>query len=184
MRENADHVVGLDALIDNCNDIAPSASTWVIAYFLLIAGLNYKNMKKNTVLVLGVILVIIILSVFVIKSNTSSDMSSTSSSTDTSVASSDSDVVDYSLSKTQAKRVYIDISDNSFTPKAVTIKAGTIITWINNDLVLHKITADNGGPTSNDLLNGQGYSFVYKTKGIYGYHDSAYPTMKGTVIVK
>jgi len=143
-------------------------------------------MKKSTGIIVGVIVVVlIVIAYFVINSNNNSAVNSnTNVISSSTVQVSTSNVVDYTLSKTVTKHVYIDVSDNSFNPQAVTIKAGTTVTWINNDNVVHKILSDNGGPSSNNLSNGQSYSFVYRVLGIYGYHDSIYPSMTGTIIVK
>ena len=70
---------------------------------------------------------------------------------------------------------------NSSSTKLV-CAAGTKVTWINSDNIVYTITADNGGPTSTGLSNGQSYSFTYRVKGIYGYHSSEYQSMNGTVI--
>ncbi len=145
-------------------------------------------MKKIIYIVGGVILVIVVI-IFIINSNnlTNKNIDNASStgitSSNTNNSSSD-DVVDFTKTKAVIKHVYIDISDNSFNPQAATIKAGTTITWVNNDNVIHKIAADYGGASSADLLNGQSYSYVYRIKGIYGYHDDLNKLITGTIIVK
>jgi plastocyanin len=88
-------------------------------------------------------------------------------------------------SKTSSSHVYINMLNNSFNPKTITIKVGTTVTWTNKDSILHTVIADNGGPTSAELGYGQSYSFKFSTKGIYGYHSAStlYPSMTGTIIV-
>ncbi len=85
--------------------------------------------------------------------------------------------------QTTSTHVYVDILATAFSPKALTIKAGTTVTWTNRDTAPHGVVADNGGPTSNLLPKGQSYSYKYTVKGIFGYHDSANATTTGTIIV-
>ena len=84
----------------------------------------------------------------------------------------------------QIINVNINIQNFSFSPKILTIKAGTKVTWTNNDSAPHTVTSD-----SNNLLNsptlstGQSFSFVFNTPGSTNYHCSVHPMMKGEIVV-
>ena len=116
--------------------------------------------------------------------NTSSSTMMTSDTSQTSATSPKTNSVKAVSSQTSSSHVYVEILNYTFTPKALTIKAGTIVTWTNKDSMIHTITADNGGPTSVGLSQGQSYTYKYTTPGIYGYHCSIHPTMTGMIIVK
>jgi plastocyanin len=75
-----------------------------------------------------------------------------------------------------------------FAPDEVTITAGDSITWINDDKILHTITA--GTPETPDdsfdrELDGQGTStsLRFDDPGEYAYFCSRHPHMRGVVRV-
>jgi plastocyanin len=77
----------------------------------------------------------------------------------------------------------VSISGFSFGPQTITVKAGTAVTWSNQDSVPHMIVGDSGGPSSSILQPGQSYSYTYTAAGTFTYHCGVHPGMKGTVIV-
>lgn len=79
--------------------------------------------------------------------------------------------------------VNIQISNFKFDPGTVTIKAGTKVTWTQQDSVTHTVESDTGLFISPDLSKGDTYSFTFTTPGTYTYHCSIHPGMTGTIIV-
>ncbi|HEY6736422.1 MAG TPA: cupredoxin family copper-binding protein [Candidatus Saccharimonadia bacterium] len=81
--------------------------------------------------------------------------------------------------------VKASIKDMAFSPAGLTVKAGTTVTWKNEDSVSHNVVETDGqaGPSSGTLANGQTYSFAFSTPGTYHYHCSIHPSMTGTVTV-
>jgi plastocyanin len=81
----------------------------------------------------------------------------------------------------------ITIKDYTFLPGVLTVKKGTTVTWINNDVASHNAVADDGqpmgGPNGPFIGQGQSYSHTFKTAGVYKYHCSPHPYMHGTVEV-
>ena len=77
----------------------------------------------------------------------------------------------------------ITISNYAFDPATITVKRGTVITWINNDSVPHKVISDSPAFESGDILQGDTYSFTFSTAGTYAYHCQIHPSMTGTVVV-
>jgi plastocyanin len=80
----------------------------------------------------------------------------------------------------------ITVKDFAFGPKAVTVKAGTTITWTNADAFDHSVfdTKSNTegahfGPIAAHLT----YSRTYNTVGAYPYFCGIHNSMTGTVIV-
>lgn len=80
----------------------------------------------------------------------------------------------------------ITIKNFAFDPPALTVKAGTVVTWMNHDSAPHAIVSDTGLPetfSSDTLSTGLSYSFTFTRPGTYTYHCSIHPSMTGTVTV-
>ena len=79
----------------------------------------------------------------------------------------------------------IDISNFEFAPKSVTVKAGTAVTWTNQDSSAHTATATSPGGGFDTGTLQQGDSKTLKVEpGTYQYICSIHPFMKGTLTVK
>lgn len=89
--------------------------------------------------------------------------------------------VELSTNQTTA-RVVID--NFAYSPKTITVKAGTSVTWTNNDSAAHTVTSDTGGQfDSGKLATGQSYSHTFTTPGTYSYHCTYHPMMVAQVVV-
>lgn len=90
-----------------------------------------------------------------------------------------------SLEDIASDNVIVLLRDKIILPDVVTVRAGTTITWINNDKIEHNITSSSDYPefVSGNLKPGESYSFTFTKSGQWGYHSSLNPTTKGRVIV-
>lgn len=82
--------------------------------------------------------------------------------------------------------VTIDISNFAFSPKTLTITAGTIVKWINKDSATHTTTSDSSDPASWDsgqLATNASFSFTFTRAGTYSYHCAIHPYMTATITV-
>lgn len=86
--------------------------------------------------------------------------------------------------------VVVNMKNSAYTPKAITVKKGTKVTWVNQDFIQHNVVATNannsgGLPTQNTLFgNGGSYSFTFDTPGTFAYHCAPHASfMTGTVEV-
>jgi len=73
-----------------------------------------------------------------------------------------------------------------FVPAAITVKAGTTVTWTNADNFTHSVQFEDGGlPTDARVMEpGQQVTFTFDTPGTYAYRCSFHPQdMRGTVTV-
>lgn len=79
----------------------------------------------------------------------------------------------------------VGITSYQYSPKVLTVKVGTKVTWTNNDTVAHTVTAtgSNGGPDSTLFGQNESYSFTFDKVGTYEYYCKPHPYMKGTVVV-
>lgn len=79
----------------------------------------------------------------------------------------------------------ITISNFTFNPKQITVKAGTTITWTNKDDIPHGIaSANNAFARSQALDTDDGFSFTFNTPGTYQYFCYLHPNMTGTIVVE
>lgn len=138
-------------------------------------------MKKALPIVVVVVVIAIIVGVALghKKNNTSSSSSTNSSSMNTSSSNNSA-----KLNTPPSNTDKVSITNFSFSPASVSVKAGSTVTWTNNDSVAHTVTADSGsGPNSGSLAPGKSYSFTYTSAGTFAYHCSVHPDMHGSVTV-
>src|SRR5437763_11693100 len=78
----------------------------------------------------------------------------------------------------------VNITGMAFSPSTLTVKAGTTVTWTNNDNMTHTVTSDDSnGFNSGDMTNTKTYSYTFSTAGTYSYHCYYHSGMTGTVTV-
>jgi plastocyanin len=78
----------------------------------------------------------------------------------------------------------IAIDNFSFTPKEITVAAGTTITWVNHDDVPHTVVSPEKKFRSKALDTDDQFSFTFTDAGTYNYFCSVHPMMTGKIIVK
>jgi plastocyanin len=83
----------------------------------------------------------------------------------------------------------VDMHNIQFSPKTLTVKAGTTVEWTNDDSVNHDVTKQTGpGPQfssgTGDLGSGATYKVTFKTPGTVKYECTVHPGMTGTIVVK
>lgn len=72
----------------------------------------------------------------------------------------------------------------AFAPDALTVDAGTTVTWTNTDSVAHTSTSDASGWDSGVVAPGGQFSRSFQTAGTFRYHCAIHPGMVGTVVVR
>jgi len=79
----------------------------------------------------------------------------------------------------------VSIGNFVFTPKNLTVKAGTTITWTNRDDIPHGLAwTNNAFPRSKPMDTDDSASITFTTPGIYQYFCYLHPNMVGTVVVE
>jgi plastocyanin len=78
----------------------------------------------------------------------------------------------------------IGIDQFSFRPERLTVKAGTTITWTNDDDIPHTVASSNQLFKSKALDTADKFSFTFRTPGVYEYFCSIHPHMTGTIVVE
>ncbi|OGO20930.1 MAG: hypothetical protein A2Z15_00685 [Chloroflexi bacterium RBG_16_50_11] len=126
-------------------------------------------MKKITVLFVSFALIIAVLLGAVACSASSQSSSPTAPATTTQTA--------------PGATVEVIIKDLAFLPSTITVAAGTTVTWINQDSVLHTATSVTGVFDSGTMSKNDSFSFTFSEKGNFKYFCTFHPFMTGTVIV-
>jgi len=78
----------------------------------------------------------------------------------------------------------VAIDNFTFNPQRITVKAGTTVTWTNNDDIPHAVAASDRSFKSKVLDAGDSYAFTFVTPGNYQYFCSLHPHMTGTIVVE
>jgi plastocyanin len=78
----------------------------------------------------------------------------------------------------------VKIDNFSFAPETVTVKAGTTVTWINEDDIPHTVASSTTLFKSKALDTDDKYAFTFTTAGVYQYFCSLHPHMTGTIVVE
>jgi plastocyanin len=80
----------------------------------------------------------------------------------------------------------VKIENFAFQPRNLQIKAGTTVTWVNDDDVPHTASStttpqafDSGALDTDDR-----YSFTFTQPGSFAYFCKVHPHMTGTVVVQ
>jgi plastocyanin len=83
-----------------------------------------------------------------------------------------------------AGKAEVKIDNFSFSPVALTVKAGTQITWTNRDDIPHTVVSNGHTFKSKVLGTGEKFTFTADKPGTYSYSCSIHPNMTGKVVVE
>ncbi|HLJ51747.1 MAG TPA: cupredoxin family copper-binding protein [Rhizomicrobium sp.] len=78
----------------------------------------------------------------------------------------------------------VTIKNFSFGPNAITVAAGTTVTWHNSDGEPHTVVSADGLFRSAALDTGEAFSFKFTKPGTFKYVCTIHPRMVASVIVK
>lgn len=78
----------------------------------------------------------------------------------------------------------VAIDNFSFAPEAVTVAAGTKVTWVNHDDIPHTVVATGRQFKSHALDTNDDFSFTFDQPGTYEYFCSLHPKMTGKIVVE
>jgi plastocyanin len=83
-----------------------------------------------------------------------------------------------------AAAMEVKIDNFKFGPEALTIAAGTMVTWTNRDDIPHTVVSTDGVFKSKVLDTDEKFSYTFSKPGTYEYFCSVHPKMTGKVIVQ
>lgn len=90
----------------------------------------------------------------------------------------------YGVSNPPAAANTIYLSGMTFSPATLPIKAGTRVTWNNNNNTAHTVTADDNSFDSGNLAAGKTYTRILSAMGSYPCHCTIHSDMTGTIVVQ
>jgi plastocyanin len=80
----------------------------------------------------------------------------------------------------------VTMVDNRNLPAKLTVPVGTTVTWTNNGITPHTVSAAGGTFESGYVQPGESFSFTFDSPGDYGYfcRPHVFIGMTGTVVVQ
>ena len=84
----------------------------------------------------------------------------------------------------RAEDVTAKIDNFTFVPARLTVKAGTTVTWRNEDDIPHTVTSAARLFKSKALDTDDSFSFTFTDPGTYEYFCSLHPRMTATIVVE
>jgi len=88
------------------------------------------------------------------------------------------------LASAQGPAAAVSIDNFTFNPQKLTVKAGTTVTWTNQDDIPHAVAAVKKEFRSKTMDTDDKYSFTFTTPGTYEYFCSIHPHMTGSIVVE
>jgi plastocyanin len=74
-----------------------------------------------------------------------------------------------------------------FTPRALNVMPGSMVSWTNEDSTTHTVTADGGSGAplfdSGPIPLGVVWDNIFDSPGTFGYHCAIHPWMTGRIVV-
>ena len=94
-----------------------------------------------------------------------------------------------SLGTESPEAVNVTIKLFQYQPGRIQVKAGTTVTWINEDDIFHTVTAvarEGKGAGFDAPLDGKGksFSFTFSQPGVYTYYCDRHEHMRGEIEVR
>jgi len=77
----------------------------------------------------------------------------------------------------------IRMNNSAFSPSNLTVVAGSTVTWMNDDNIIHAVTTADGSINSGDIAVGSSYTKTFSTAGTFNYFDSHNANMTGVLTV-
>ena len=77
----------------------------------------------------------------------------------------------------------VDVVDNDFEPRELTVRPGTRVTWRFEGNDAHDVTEDRGAFESGTMTEGDEYVLTFEDPGTFYYYCTLHHSMQGTIIV-
>jgi plastocyanin len=88
------------------------------------------------------------------------------------------------LGAASAEDAQVKIDNFTFAPPSLTVKAGTMVTWRNEDDIPHTVASSTRVFKSKALDTDGSFSFTLTKPGSYEYFCSLHPHMTGKIVVE
>ena len=84
----------------------------------------------------------------------------------------------------EESHVAVDVVDNDFEPKHLTVRPGTEVLWKFEGDAAHDVTEDRGAFESGTLDHGDEFVMTFDEPGTYYYYCTLHHVMQGTLVVQ
>ncbi len=78
----------------------------------------------------------------------------------------------------------VRINNFDFLPEDLTVNVGDTVVWVNDDKVVHTVTAKNNEFDSLSLKQDDEFAYTFTKKGTYAYNCDVHSGMTGSVKVE
>ncbi len=84
---------------------------------------------------------------------------------------------------------HVLIRNNTYQPGSIEVVVGTVVTWTNEDTVVHSVvfphveTSQNVVRESGPLSRGESFTYEFASRGTFEYYCQEHPAMLGIVTV-
>jgi len=75
----------------------------------------------------------------------------------------------------------ISMKNSVFSPSSLEVNINATVTWVNDDNMVHTVTADNGSFDSGDIAPGAKFNYTFTNTGTFSYHCVHHSGMTGTI---
>ncbi|MEX2246864.1 MAG: plastocyanin/azurin family copper-binding protein [Dehalococcoidia bacterium] len=82
-----------------------------------------------------------------------------------------------------AAEVTVEVFDNDYEPRHLTINQGATVTWKFTGDLPHTVTHDEDAFDSGTLGRGDEYALTFEDPGEYAYYCTLHHAMQGTIVV-
>ncbi len=149
-------------------------------------------MSKNYLWIIIAIVVVLGLGFWFVSSQKSQDTTQNAINASSEPQATATPTEESTTSANESAEMMVKISSNGYSPSSLTVKAGTKVTWMNEDTENHTVnSAPHPAHTDYPPLNTVGLlkpneskSLTFDTPGTYKYHDHLNPTLFGSVTVE
>jgi plastocyanin len=78
----------------------------------------------------------------------------------------------------------VEINHFQFSPREITVEAGTVVEWTNHDQIVHNIIAPDVKLSSPGMDTGDHFDYTFAKPGDYPYLCGLHPHMTGVIHVR
>jgi plastocyanin len=82
-----------------------------------------------------------------------------------------------------ASAIRVDISEFAFHPRTLRVRRGTKVVFLNSDSTAHTATR-SGSFNTGRILPGHSVAVRLRRAGVYTYHCTIHPFMRGRIVVR
>jgi plastocyanin len=83
-----------------------------------------------------------------------------------------------------ADTLRISIKGLAYGKPRVQVAPGTVVIWLNEDPLVHTVTADDGRFDSGDIAPGASWAHRFDSPGSFAIHCAPHPFMRATIVVR